>query len=470
MNNISQELARLAVETKYEELPAPVVHEVKRILLDSIGCALAAMTTDKGKISAGLARRLGGPPEATIIGTANKVSCCNAALANGELIMAMDYDPLIIPGAHVPPYVIPAALAIAESVEASGKDLILATVLAHEIAARVASALPSFYRFEGPEGQSVRWAQRYGFAHCNFGAAAGAGKLLKLDQDKMLNALGIAGHLCQVPTHLKYSFSAHRPMTKYGVPGWQSTGAVIAALLAEMGYMGDTTVFDTEFGFWKFSGFDEWEPDRITEGIGKIWHFDKVWYKRYPCCLMLQHVLDCFVAIIDQNNLMPEDIESVKAFCHPTVEMPCFVNNELVNIVDAQFGVAYVFAAVANRIRIGVEWQDLDTMTNPKILEFMEKVSFQGHPEYGKQHLNDPSTDLSKVEVIAKGKTFTEESLYRRGTPGTDSQVTDGELVEKFSHNASRMLTQDKIRGAVKIILEMEKVENILELMKQVAS
>jgi len=94
MSNLTQELASFAVDTKYEDLPVSVVHEAKLLLLDSIGCALAAITTDKGKMSLALARRLGGPPESSIIGMGGKVSCSSAALANGELICTLDFDVL----------------------------------------------------------------------------------------------------------------------------------------------------------------------------------------------------------------------------------------------------------------------------------------------------------------------------------------------------------------------------------------
>lgn len=104
-------------------------------------------------------------------------------------------------------------------------------------------------------------------------------------------------------------------------------------------------------------------------------------------------------------------------------------------------------------------------MREPKILEFAKKVSVQVHPEFGKHLLKDPSSHLGKVEVVARGKTFTEERVYSRGTHGTDLELTDEELVEKFRHNASRILTQDNIEGAVKAILGLETVENISELM-----
>ena len=116
MDSLSQDIAKFIVETRFEDLPEDVVHEAKRSFLDAIGCAIAGIATEKGKISVALARRLGGPPESSIIGIGDKVSCCNAAFANGELINALDYDAL----PHVQPFVIPPALAAAESVGASG--------------------------------------------------------------------------------------------------------------------------------------------------------------------------------------------------------------------------------------------------------------------------------------------------------------------------------------------------------------
>jgi 2-methylcitrate dehydratase PrpD len=457
MSNLCQELANFAVETKWEDLPAPVVREAKFILLDSIGCALAAIPTDPAKMAISLARKLGGPSESSIIGVGDRVSCSGAAFANGQLINALDYD-ASTPGGHTPPYVIPPALAMAESTGASGKDLILAIVLGFELTARLAEAMP--------DNMMMRFSQlqRHGFSNCSFGAAIGAGKLLKLDQEKMSNALGIVGHLCQVLTLVKFTCSDPRAMTKYGVPGWQNTGGIMAALLAEMGFMGDTNVFDPEHGFWKFCGYEEGYPNnKITEGIGKTWNFIKANYKQYPCCFHTHAPLDCFFSIINQDNLQPQDIESVKVLGHPNFDAPVFRNRKLTSIVDIQFGVPYVFSLAAHRVRIGAEWQDWDTVTDPKILEFAKKVSYQGHPEFGEKQ-------SAVVEVVAKGKTFREEKEYAltRGSAGTEFQLTYEELEAKYRHNASRILTEDKIEGSVRSLLELETLENVSALMEQV--
>ena len=453
-----EKLANFVVKTRWEDLPAPVARDAKYLLLDSIGCALAGISADPGKMAIALAKRLGGTPESSIIGVGGKTSCVNAAFTNGQLINTPDYD-AIMPGGHAPPYIIPAVLAMAESMGASGKELIVATALGFEIAARINSALV------GPSPispRAFRWQDRQGYANCNFGVAAGAGKLLNLDRDKMTHAMGIAGHLCQVLTWVRYSFSEHRHMTKYSVPGWQNTGGVMAVLLAEMGYMGDTSLLDAEHGFWKFVGYESWHPEKMMEGLGETWQFTRVNYKPYPCCRVLHPALECLQSIMDKNNLRPDDIERINAFLPRTVEATCFTNRELTNVVDFQFGLPYVLAVVAHRIKVGMEWQDFDTLREPRIQDFARKVNLQVHPDTEKE------PQLTTIEVIAGGKKFKEEKRMPRGAAGDGLAMADAELLEKFKHNASRILTQDKIDGAVKSLLKLEAVKDVTELMEQV--
>ena len=140
---VTEALVTFTSEITFDALPANVVHETKRILLDTIGCALGAVSLDKGRISVDLAKDLAGKPEATILGSGDKVASTNAAFANAELMHAMDYDPVLPPG-HVSPFVISAPLAIAESRRASGKTLLKALAIAHEVASRIGISLGAF--------------------------------------------------------------------------------------------------------------------------------------------------------------------------------------------------------------------------------------------------------------------------------------------------------------------------------------
>jgi 2-methylcitrate dehydratase PrpD len=440
-------LTRLAIDTKWEDIPESAFNELKRLVLDSVGCALAGISVDPGKMFISLARQMGGTPESSIIGMGDKISCVNAAMVNGQLINAIDYDAMT-PGAHTPPYILAPTLAVAEREKINGKDFLLAAAIGLEINGRVAGAVTGGSRFLG-EDKQIRWSSRWGQAASNFGVAACVGKILKLNNEQMIHAMGTAGHLCQVQTWIRYTFSEHRSMAKYGEPGWQNTGGVMAALLAQMGYMGDPTIFDAEEGFWKYIGYEEWNPENITNEIGKTWIFSRIGYKFYPCCRMFQTELDCFLKIMADNNLSPDEIESVKIFGHPTLETPAFTNRELTNIVDIQFGPSYIFSMAANGISKGVEWQDMYTARSSKIFNFARKVSYQGAADFGKNR-------ISRVEVTAGNKVFREEKPFADVT-----KLTEQDLIAKYEHNASRILTRDQIDNSINIILDLDKVRDI---------
>jgi 2-methylcitrate dehydratase PrpD len=454
MNDIINALARFSLETKYDDLPQPVVQSTKNLLLDSIGCALGGVTTDPGKMIIAIAKMLGGPGECSIIGTGDKVSIVNAVLANGQLLNALDFD-TVMAGGHTPPYIIPTELAMAERVNASGKDLILATAIALEIAARMATAAPGAMQFVGPE-KKFKYAKREGYARVNFGSAAGAGRLYGLNTTQMINALALSGHLSQVLTWSRGNYSMPRNLSKYGFPGWQNTGAILAVFLAEQGLMGDVELLDdAEHGYAEFSGYDDWNPDKITKDLGHSWSFTEIRYKPFACCTSLHRCVECFSQIMDKYHLHPTEIESVAATTSPTVDALLFSDRSLNNIVDLQFGFHNVIAMVAYGERTGVDWQDWNKLTDPKIIEFSRKVSIKGDPQYGE-------TELSKVVVTARNQTFKCE------LPGHTAKLDQKQLIQKFRHNASRNLIQSRIDIAVDTFLNLEKTEKVSQLMSAV--
>ena len=275
------------IETEFENLPPEVIHEAKRSLLDALGCAVAGIATDKGKIAVSLAKRLGGPQESTIMGVGDKVSCTNAAMANGELINGLDFDAI----SHIHPFAIPPALAMAESAKASGKDLILSTVLAQEVAKRFVLALSNML---AKLTEEARTPDVFGNSNETiFGATAGAGKILKINAEQMAHALGIAAYLCPLPVCRDWEDTIPKSMIKYVSAGWVSQTAVTAALLAQEGYTGNPHVFDGEYGFARFYGAERWAPEMVVEGLGDKWRFMEMAYKPYPCCRFFHGSTGC---------------------------------------------------------------------------------------------------------------------------------------------------------------------------------
>jgi 2-methylcitrate dehydratase PrpD len=463
-----QQFADFALKTKWEDLPSSIVQETKMILMDAIGCALVATQTDKGKINLSLAKRFGGTPEASVIGSGFKVALSTATMINGELFFTPDYISMIANG-NEPSYVLPAILATAEGTGASGKELILSTAIGLEISTRLARAtLRQTIDPNDPKPTPIlHKLKRHGNAYSNFGAAAGAGRLLQLDRIKLAHALGIAGHMCAVMTHGRYGSAGQRWTLKYGAPGWQSTGALSAVLYAQMGYTGDLTQLDdAENGFWYLVGYQDWYPKHITEELGKSWFYNyRMQYKPYPTCSVWHGLLDCFREIIEKNSLSPEEIESVKAYAMVPMDHPLYGNKAVNEIADAQFNARYMFSVAAHRVKIGIDWLDPDTMKNPDILRFMDKVTWE---EY---HIPSPRNPLvvpAKLEVKARGKQFNAERDNPHGRVGTEAAMTQDELVAKFRHNAKRVLTQQKIDSAVNNFLKLEDVKNIEQVMKEV--
>ena len=465
MKSSTSDLASFAFNAEFQDLPAPVVHESKRLLLDSLGCALAGGRVDKGRIAVAMAKRLGGPAEATIIGVGGRVSCAAAAFANGELIQALDYEALMSPPGHAPPLLLSAPLALAEHVNASGKDLILATAVAHEISTRMAVAFGSRSGHVERGGESV--ALRHSGVVSIMGGTAAAGKIMKLDAEKLCNALGIAGYLCPVGVRYKWAYTSPPTMVKHAPAGWVSQAEVTAVLLAESGYAGDTTVLDGEDGFWKFINADMWKPEMLFERLGDEWRFPaRVHYKHYPCChLMSASALGMFCSIVKENDLEPGEMEKVRVLVRPHIIDPVRTNRDIRDHISAQMSIPYPFAVAAHKIKVGADWQLPDTITNPRILEFMKKVEYDGHPYYLKENAKDAlggSPEVSAVEVIARGRTFKKETTV------SDS-MSDAELIAKFKSNADAVLSPDRIEQVVQSVLELEKLGDVRRLMDNLA-
>ncbi|MBN9429040.1 MAG: MmgE/PrpD family protein [Burkholderiales bacterium] len=469
MEQVLQGLAKFSSELRYEDLPGSVIRETKRMLLDSVGVSFAAHAVDKGRICTEISQRLGGAPEATIIGARGKVSASNAALANGELINALDYDALFIPGGHVAPYVVPAILAMAEAQNASGKDLILALAIGNEVAMRVTRGMsPMVLTVRDEAGnQSYRWTNPYGGSRYNLGAAAGVGRLMRLDPVKMAHALGLSGHHTQVPTHSKMSYTLPVPMSKYGTPGWQSTGAIVAALLAEAGYEGDTTLFDGKSGLWSFTGSDAWMPEKVLPGINEEWALLEQQYKPYPCCRVTHTCLDIFYALQAQHEWAPDDIEQVVIFASAYAEKPHLQNKDVQNAMDAQFSAAYAMAMAAFGVPIGVVWLEPEHYKSASVRSFMERVTCKVHPQYTQKPLADKLMILGRVEVTVGGKLYVAEESFARGTPRPGFELTDDELNRKFVHNGSRLFSQDQLARASETLFALERLAHVSELMQQ---
>lgn len=277
-SGVTQRLARFVVEARWDDIPPPVRHQAKRSLMNFFAVALAGCRTAPVEIALRSLAEFSGGKQATIVGRAERIDALSAAFLNAAGANVHDFcDTHLRTVIHPTAPVAPALLALAELREVSGADLLLAFILGNEIQARIGLAIsPSHY--------SRGW---HITSTCGvFGAASGAGKLLRLDERKMVWALGTAATqaagLCECLGTAAKSASV----------GNAARNGLWSALLAEKGFDGPPEPLAGVQGY--YNAIAE-TPDLlgVTAGLGESWEIMATSYKPYPCGFVIHPVLDC---------------------------------------------------------------------------------------------------------------------------------------------------------------------------------
>src|SRR6266545_565150 len=236
MKAVANSLAELVSDIRFSKLPEEVVKEIKRRILDALGCAFGGFHGEPSVIMRNVAADLGGKPESTLLGAAYRTSCEKAALVNSTMLRYLDYmDSHAGPDACHPCFNIPPCLAVAERVSASGKDLIAAIVAGYEIQIRFQDACKI-----GSRG----W---FSGTYLEFSVPLAVGKLLGLDIDRLTNALAIAA------THANALSVNSRtiPASKSIADAMVASTGILGALMAQAGLTGPTDILDSGGEFEK---------------------------------------------------------------------------------------------------------------------------------------------------------------------------------------------------------------------------
>ena len=386
---ISEVLADFTAGLEYPQIPLHIRERAKMRVLDFLGVALAGSQIPSSRIMIEVVKELGGTKESSIVGERMKVSCTNAALANGTMAHASDYDDdhrsaTMHPGSAV----VPAALALAEREGCEGPRLIEAVVAGYEVICRVGEAFLGTQYHEGfhPTGA------------CGvFGAAAAAAKILKLPPKEIIWAFGIAGTQASGLEEWKSDGTWIKRMH----PGKAAQSGILAALLAKKGYTGPATIFEGKYGFLNAFSFERtYDARKITEGLGEVFIGHETAFKPYPCCRFLHQVIDGVLDMVKQNRLMPGDIKEVRIRTFKvgidTLMKPEERRYRPKTIVDAQFSIPFVVGAAVVRRRISLSEFTEESIRDPEILEIASRVKGEEDPEYTKGY---PAKFPTSIEV-----------------------------------------------------------------------
>jgi 2-methylcitrate dehydratase len=424
--SISRQIAEFAVALRYEDLPAEVVHEVKRYLYDSIGCAYGASHTRDVTIMRELYRDMGGKEEATVIGFGDKMPAVNATLVNSLMVRSLDFNDIYWKEdpSH-PSDIIPAALAMGERMHSTMKEVITAIVLAYEFEQRLCE-------FAVPGVRERKWHHA---TLTQFVSPIVAGKLLRLDVDQMVSAIGINGchnHTIGCPTAGKLT------MMKNTVDPMAVQSGVFAALMAEQGYSGTEAVFEGKEGLMDVFGPD-WDRDKLLGGLGEKYKILECSMKAFPTEALTHTHLSCTLKVVTENEISYDQIEEVRI---TTIARACDIlfdphKYRPDSRETADHSLPYCVAACLVDHKITTQSFSDEKLQDPRIWEVIDRIKGEASQEFERMF---PAKQPSRVVVTTKdGRSFEEYLEYPKGDPREPMTMED--LENKFNALSGKLLS-----------------------------
>ena len=436
---VTRQMGAWIAALKFDAIPTEAVEHAKRCLLDSLGCGIYGAKQPWGNIAADVACELagsGGP--STLWAQGRRTGPAVAAMTNGTATHGFEIDDIHVASSlHPGAVTIPAALAICEARNLSGKDLITAIVAGYGVGIRIGICAGLAHKLKGfhitGTGGSIA-------------ASAAAAKALNLSDDACADALGLGA------TQAAGIYSARKgAMAKRFHAGGAAQSGVLAGYLAEKGFTGSKEAIEAEYGGFMSSFSENADLSILTDDLDKKWHICDTGFKAYASCASSHTTIDCIDTLMRQG-LTAENLKKLTIY----MSKPGLTNVgwEYVpsGIVGAQMNGYFISSLKLIDDEVFIHQFTEERIKDPEILAFTKKIEILHDPEIDK----GGQAKRHKVHMIAKktdGTTMTAELEQRRGS--FQHPLSDEEIQTKFRSTAGAILdsaTTGKLLAAVNSI------------------
>ena len=449
MSSISQQMAEFARDLRFDEIPQASVHEAKRFLLDSVGCALAAVGNEDMQAMHSFTEKLGGTAEATIIGSGLRTNAPNAALMNCLLVRALDYNDIYwVQDPSHPSDIIGAALAAAEANAKSTLETLVAIVIAYELEMRWCHAAE-------PGVREVGWHHA---TLTQFVSPLVAGRLYDLDLDQMVAAVGISGS-----SHFTLGgvVAGHLTNMKNTADPLAVQAGVIAAMMAREGYEGPVEVIEGKEGLIEVLANVEWREEEWTKGLGSDFLITKCSYKAFPTEALTHQPISAALTVCREHEITHDQIAEL--LVETTTRGADILSDpskyEPNTKETADHSLPYVIAAAVVDGNVLPESFSDEKLKDPEIRAVLPKIKVIADPEIDELF---PKVKRARVTITTTdGQSHPAETDVAKGDPA--EPMSDGDLEAKFRANASGKLSATRVDEVIRATWDFESLPGVTE-------
>jgi len=451
-SSISRRMAQFALSLQYDQIPEPARKEAKRFLLDSVGCALAALDHEDMRQAYEYVIGLGGTEQASIIGHGTKTNLANAALMNALLVRAMDYNDIYWKQdpSH-PSDILPAALAPAEYVGLSGKDLLVGILICYELEMRLCLAAD-------PGVREVGWHHA---SLTQFVAPLVAARMLGLTEDQAVAACGISGS-----SHFTLGgvVAGHLTNMKNTADPMATEAGVRAAMLAATGYSGPVELFEGKEGVFEVISNVSWDAAKMLDGLGSEFLITDCGYKAFPTEALTHQPITAALEAMRENGIDPRNVAEVlvKTTTRGSDILSDPSKYEPRTKETADHSLPYCIAVAVCKGNVLPSDFEEEALADPFVWETLPKIAVVADPEIDALF---PGVKRAIVTITtADGQSFTVEEDHAKGR--AENPLSDDELVAKFRANASGAMTERGMDRIVDATFALEEISNVAEYMR----
>ncbi len=437
--NETKTLASYIVKNRWEDIPEDVRHEARRSLINVIGCAIGGSPHQAVTTAIRALSPFSGERTASIVGRPERLDPLHASLMNGISSHVEDYDDTTPKNySHTSSPVSSALLAYASANRVRGRDFVEAFVLGFEAASRVGNVVyPAHY--------DVGWHMTGTIGV--FGAAAAIGRLIGLNEQQMVWALGLAA---TQSAGLREMFGS---MGKAFHPGRSAQNGYAAALLAQAGFTAGERGIEGPRGFAHVLAATR-DLSKITTRLGVDFDLRENTYKPFPCGIVNHPTIDGAIQIHNEHHPDPASIVAVRLRVAPLVLDLCNQQN-ITKGLQGKFSVYHGAAVGLVRGKGGLREYTDEAVNDPAIRRVRELTTATGDPSVTEDQVN-VEIELRDGRKLSK---FVAQSLGNIHRPLTDKQ-----LEEKFRDQAILVLPAREVESVIQLCWKIDQLDDVGEL------